>query len=84
MRQIQTDCEGSEEREQQERDQREQREQEQQEREQQEREQQEREQREREHRKIEINFARWEDSMWKHIPALSVDSENPSIVKETI
>jgi hypothetical protein len=74
------------EREQQEREQREreQRERQQREREQREREQQEREQQEREHRKIEINFARWDDNMWKHTPALSVDPDNPAVVKETI
>jgi hypothetical protein len=79
-RQGQTDREGSEQRERE----REQQEQEQREREQREPEQREREQRERELRKIEIYFAKWEDDTWKHMPALSVDSENPAVVKETI
>jgi hypothetical protein len=68
----------------QERREREQREQAQREQEQREREQREREQREQERPKIEINFARWEDNMWKHLPPLSVDLENPSIVEEKI
>jgi signal recognition particle GTPase len=98
VRQSQTDPEDSGEREQQGREQqeREQQEREQQEREQEEererqereqreeREQQEREQRVREDRQTEIYFARWEDDTWKHMPALSVDTENPAIVKRTI
>jgi hypothetical protein len=74
---------GGEQREQEQRE-REQREREQREREQREREQREREQREREYPKVEINFARWEDNMWKQMPSLSVDLRNPSMVEETI
>ncbi|KIN08873.1 hypothetical protein OIDMADRAFT_48715 [Oidiodendron maius Zn] len=79
------------EREQQEREQRqreqrqqEQRQREQRQQEQRQQEQQEQEQQERERRKIKINLARWEDNTWKPMPPLSVDSENPAIVKETI
>jgi hypothetical protein len=61
-----------------------QREQAQREQEQREQEQLEQEQRERQRPQIEINFARWEDNMWKQMPSLSVDLEKPSIVKETI
>jgi hypothetical protein len=60
-----------------------QREQEQREQEQLEQEQLEQEQGERQRPQIEINFARWEDNMWKQMPSLSVDLEKPSIVKET-